>query len=190
MKRGATKGVAPLAWHTETRTVRDLIPWEHNPRRMTPKQSEDLEKSLTRLNLMSIPVINTDGVIVSGHQRVRTLIELGRGRETIDVRVPNRPLTEDELREANLRENKNVGEWDEGLLSQFEPDLLRDVGFDEKFLKSLQETDVSIDNWEFTPTEDLYIITIRGPHDQQAEVKKRLAGMEDAEIEVSHVRRS
>lgn len=185
----AGKKSAPLVWHTEKRKVRDLIPWEKNPRRMTAKQSKDLEQSLRRLNLMSIPVIDTTGTIVSGHQRIRTLISLGRGDEMIDVRIPNRPLTEQELTEANLRENKNAGEFDESLLLDFPEEVLRDVGFSEDELPNVDEEEVLIAPWNFDPTEDEYIITIKGRHDLQAEVRKRLEGL-DATVEVSYVKRT
>lgn len=98
-----------LIWHTEKRKINDLIPYEGNPRMMTEKQKNDLEESLKRFNLMSIPVVNIDNVIVSGHQRLKILQLLGRGEELIDVRLPNRELNLEELREANLRENKNLG---------------------------------------------------------------------------------
>jgi len=78
---------------------------------------------------MSIPVVDLDGRIVSGHQRVNILKLLGRGNETIDIRVPNRKLSEAEYREANLRENKNLGEWDEDLLAAIDEELMQEVGF-------------------------------------------------------------
>lgn len=118
-----------LSWHTEQRRVSELVPWEKNPRRLTKKQAEDLRKSLVRFNLMSIPVVDLDGRIISGHQRVNILKMLGRGNETVDVRIPNRKLTEAEYQEANLRENKNIGEWDEDLLAAIDEELLHDVGF-------------------------------------------------------------
>ena len=118
-----------LNWHTESRLVDDLLPWAGNPRRMGKKQIEDLKQSLGRLNLMSIPVVNTDNTIVSGHQRIKVLHLLGRGQETIDVRVPNRSLTAEELREANLRENKNLGEWNWDALAEIGKEELLDVGF-------------------------------------------------------------
>ena len=126
-----------LEWHTERRRVSDLIPWDRNPRRMTKKQAADLKMSLSRLNLMSIPIVDLDDRIVSGHMRCRTLAALGRGNEEIDVRVPNRKLTDDEFAEANLRENKNLGEWDEGLLATFDDSMLKEIGFDDADLESI-----------------------------------------------------
>jgi len=127
-------GKKKLEWHTEKRKINDLIPYEGNPRQMNQKQKEDLEESLKRFNLMSIPVVNTDNIIVSGHQRLKILQLLDRGEETIDVRIPNRKLTSKELREANLRENKNLGSWDYDLLANIDKEVLLDVGFTEEEL--------------------------------------------------------
>lgn len=131
-----------LIWHTKQRKINDLIPYEGNPRQMTIKQKEDLEESLKRFNLMSIPVINTDNTIVSGHQRLKILQLLGRGEEEIDVRIPNRELTPEELREANLRENKNLGSWDYDMLANFDEDLLVDVGFAREELDDIFGLDI------------------------------------------------
>ena len=126
-----------LEWHTEQRRIRDLVPFEHNPRRMTEKQAADLKRSLEKFNLMSIPVVDLDGRIVSGHQRCRILVALGRGDETIDVRIPNRKLTEEEYLEANLRENKNLGEWDFAELANIDEAMLLEVGFEKDELNTM-----------------------------------------------------
>jgi hypothetical protein len=83
-----------LIWHTEQRKINDLIPWDKNPRRMTDEQASNLQISLEHLNLMSIPVIDMDDMIISGHQRMKIMKRLGMGEEVIDVRVPNRKLTQ------------------------------------------------------------------------------------------------
>jgi DNA modification methylase len=131
-----------LEWHTEQRKVNDLIPWEKNPRQMTEKQAKDLRASLERLNLISIPAINIDNTIISGHQRMKIMQLLGRGGEIIDVRVPNRKLAEAEVEEANLRENKNIGEWDFDVLASFDIDLLKGVGWGDEELKDIFQLDM------------------------------------------------
>ena len=98
-----------LIWHNEKRKVRDLAPFDHNPRTLSEKERADLEQSLVRFNLVEIPAINTDNVIIAGHMRLKILIDLGRGDEEIDVRVPNRKLSEKELEEYNIRSNLNTG---------------------------------------------------------------------------------
>jgi len=135
-----------LIWHCEKRKVSDLVPWEQNPRQMTAKQVEDLKLSLERLNLIDIPAIDTDGILVGGHQRCKILIMLGRGDEEIDVRVPNRKLTEEEFKEANLRLNKNLGEFDPDLLVNFDTNLLKFVGFSDEELTSMFQLELGGNN--------------------------------------------
>ena len=120
-----------LTWKTERRKISSLVPYEHNPRKLTEEQARRLQESLEKFNLVEIPAVNTDGVIIAGHQRLATLKVLGRGEEVVEVRVPSRKLTLAELKEYNLRSNKNTGEWDFGILAaNFPEDMLKDVGFD------------------------------------------------------------
>lgn len=125
-----------LTWTTEKRKVLELVPWEQNPRQMTRKQALDLKRSVEKFNLVEIPAINTDNTVIAGHQRLMTLKLLGRGEDEIDVRVPNRQLTEEELKEYNLRSNLNMGEWNwDALANNFELEMLKDVGFPMKQLQ-------------------------------------------------------
>lgn len=120
-----------LIWKTVLRKISDLVPYEHNPRKISPEQAKRLTESIEKFNLVEIPAINTDGTIIAGHQRLAILQALGRGEEVVDVRIPCRRLTEDELKEYNLRSNKNVGEWDFDILtSAFDTAMLKNVGFD------------------------------------------------------------
>lgn len=126
-----------LKWHTETRRVDDLIPAEYNPRQMTESQVAKLTRSLEKFDLVEIPAINTDGTILAGHQRLHILSLMGRGSEEIDVRVPNRELTDREAKEYNVISNKVTGEWDFDKLFNLPEDLLKDAGFDDKEIQKL-----------------------------------------------------
>jgi hypothetical protein len=129
---GPVTGAVPcVQWRTERRRVRDLVPWEGNPRRITEKQAEDLRASLDRFGVADIPVVDADGTIVGGHQRAAILMAQGKGDMEVDVRVPSRKLTDEEFQELNLRLNKNLAEWDFDMLANFSEDLLLSVGFDE-----------------------------------------------------------
>jgi len=136
-----------LIWHTEQKKINELIPFEGNPRQMTEKQNEDLKKSLEKFNLVEIPAVDTDNIIVAGHQRLRIMQLLGRGKEIIDVRIPNRKLTDKEFREYNIRSNKNLGEWDYDLLANFNEEVLIDTGFEKGELDEIfgLETDEEFD---------------------------------------------
>jgi DNA modification methylase len=120
-----------LVWTTVQRKVNDLAPQEVNPRKISDKQLSDLKKSITKFNLVEIPAIDYDGVILAGHQRIKVLQILGRGDEVIDVRIPNRKLTDKESKEYLIGSNKLGGEWDLDLLKSFDLETLKWAGFED-----------------------------------------------------------
>lgn len=105
-----------LNWSTEKRKVLELIPSAYNPRILTEKRKQKLIVSLTKFSLVEIPAINKDNTILAGHQRVKVMMDLGMSEDLIDVRVPNRLLTEQEAKEYNITSNIPVGFWDLDLL--------------------------------------------------------------------------
>lgn len=140
-----------MDWTTQKRTVKDLIPLSYNPRKLTEKQRKDLEASLTRFNLVEIPAINLDNTIIAGHQRLAILAALGRQDEIIDVRVPNRKLTDAEVREYNIRSNKNTGEWDiDTLKENFDLTELLGWGFTQNEFQ-----DLGLEIPQFNPVNEL-----------------------------------
>lgn len=139
-----------LVWTTVPKRVDDLIPQKVNPRTMSDKQMSDLTKSLKKYNLVEIPALDLDGKILAGHQRVKALILLGRGDETIDVRVPNRKLTQKEAERYVIASNKITGDWDTDLLKEFDFDVLEFAGFDKIELSNLfdGQKEVKEDNFD------------------------------------------
>jgi len=144
-----------LSWSTEKRKVRDLVPAEYNPRQMTEKQAKELEKSLKKFGLVEIPAIDQDNTLLAGHMRMATMIQLGRGDEEIDVRVPNRKLTEAEAKEYNLRSNKNTGEWDMDKLFAMPEGLLEEVGWDKKEIQKIIDGHTTVTEDDYNPDEGL-----------------------------------
>lgn len=121
----------PLEWSTVKRKVHDLLPSDFNPRKITDEKRRKLERSLSKFNLVEIPVINLDNTLLAGHQRVTGLAVLGRSNEEIDVRCPNRMLTEVEAKEYMIISNTHAGEFDFDLLDlHFSMLDLDDIGFD------------------------------------------------------------
>jgi DNA modification methylase len=146
-----------LTWHTEERKVGALLPHKKTPRKISKEQSDRLKRSLETYGLVEIPAVDLDGTILAGHQRIKVLQLLGQGNSTIDVRVPNRKLTDAEAEAYMIGSNSIHGEWDFDLLKDFEMDLLVDLGFDQKELddiwnKSLKE--------EFDPEKELKKIKV------------------------------
>lgn len=139
-----------LQWHTVQKRIDDLIPQEVNPRIITDKQMSDLKKSLKKYNLVEIPAIDLNGRILAGHQRIKALQLLGRGNELIDVRIPNRKLTQAESKQYLIASNALGGDWDFESLKSFDLDILTEAGFDEIQLAKFWDEDkeVKLDNFD------------------------------------------
>jgi DNA modification methylase len=148
-----------LAWKTDRRRVNDLLPYEANPRQITSKQMEDLKKSLRMFNLVELPAIDADDRIIAGHQRLKALQLLGRGEEIVEVRVPNRKLTQKEFERYLITSNAVGGEWDFSKLKSFEIDLLLDIGFDEEDLAGIWDGNLETEDDGFDVEKELKKIT-------------------------------
>lgn len=139
-----------LKWVTVTRKVSDLLPNERNPRVMNSKQDEDLTKSINKFDLVEIPVIDLDGRIIAGHQRVRKLKEMGRGNEKIEVRIPNRKLSKKEYDQYLLISNRVRGDFDwDKLLEDYDVATLLESGFDNDLSNILDDT-LEVEDDEFS----------------------------------------
>lgn len=126
----------------------DLLPHKKTPRKITKDQMERLKQSFERFNLVEVPAVDADGTILAGHQRVKVLIALGRGDEMIDVRVPNRKLTDEEAERYMIGSNSIHADWDYELLKGFEPSLLVDLGFDQKELDDIWNKRLKKDDFD------------------------------------------
>ena len=138
-----------LSWKTERRKVNDLVPYSKNPRSISEKQLSDLKKSLKKFGLVEIPAIDIDNKIVAGHQRLKVLQLLGQGEEYIDVRIPDRKLTQQEFDQYLISSNSLGGDWDFEALKSFDLDLLQQAGFDELKLAKFWDEDKEIKNDDF-----------------------------------------
>lgn len=144
-----------LAWLTVQRKISNLLPQEINPRKITDKQMSDLKKSLKKFNIVEIPAVDLDGKILAGHQRLKALQLLGRGEEIIDVRIPNRKLTEEESKTYLIASNALGGDWDFDLLKSFNLDILTNAGFDDIELSKFWDKEKTVENDEFDVEKEL-----------------------------------
>lgn len=167
----------PITWRTEKRKVSELLGFKANPRKLTNKQRTELRRSLEKFGLAEIPAVDADNTILAGNQRVKTLIDLGRGDDEIDVRIPSRQLTEEERKEYLLRSNKNGADWDMNiLLAEFDESMLLDVGFKGAELEKAKsengddeskEDDFEIPDMELKAFEswDYVVLVFKNTHD-------------------------
>jgi DNA modification methylase len=122
-----------LKWKSETRQLKELINNEKNPRKLSKADALQLQTSLEKFGVCEPIVINWNGEIIGGHQRVRTLKKMGH--KEVQVYVPDSPLSEQEANELNIRLNKNIGVWDYDVLANnWEPSDLIEWGFTEEEL--------------------------------------------------------
>jgi len=140
----------PIIWRTERRRVGDLIEWDRNPRLLTDREAEELDRSLETFGYVDVVVVNTDGSLIGGHMRKRRMLELGMisAEDEIDVRVPSRKLNRKEAEQLAIRLNKNTGSWDlDRLKTEFDIDDLLDWGFEKWELNVHNELlpDVDVD---------------------------------------------
>lgn len=117
-----------INWKLEKRLVKDLKPHPKNPRQLTKDQERHLRSSIDKFGLAEKIIINTDGTIIGGHQRLSIL--KGMKTKEIECWVPERVLSEDEVDEFCIRLNKNHGEWDwDALANNFDVPALLEWGF-------------------------------------------------------------
>jgi len=144
-----------LSWKTIQKTVNELVPQEINPRVMSDKQMSDLKRSLSKYGLVEIPAIDFNGEILAGHMRMKAMKLLGRGEEVIDVRFPNRKLTEQEAKQYLIASNKISGDWDTNLLKSFDLGVLEFAGFDQIELGALWDKDKEVVEEDFNEQKEL-----------------------------------
>lgn len=122
-----------ITWTNDTRKLSDLVPWEHNPKRMTKKQAEGLRLSIERFGFAVPFLVSPDGDIYDGHQRQALMgaIKQYGPDAVVDVRVSSRPLDDDERRELVVRLKQNQAGWDfEMLPNLYEREELLEWGFE------------------------------------------------------------
>ena len=156
----------PLKWHNAQRRVRDLIPLSYNPRTLTDEGRARLTRSIKKFDLAEVPAVNADNVVLAGHQRLAVLLDLGRGDELVDVRMPNRLLTKDELDEYNVTSNVGAGVWDyQSLLDNFSH-LQLDTILDSSALEQLATLNAVVlppaEEQEFDPTPPATPVSVLG----------------------------
>lgn len=99
-----------------------------NPRKISKKKVEELERSLDMLGDFGIFLIDEHNNVIAGNQRSLIL-----ERRDPDIEVDVKRLigyTEAELRAINIQDNVHAGEWDLELLADWTADLTLDLGVD------------------------------------------------------------
>lgn len=113
---------------TEKMRVGDIKHGFGNPRKITKKKAEDLERSLDTFGDFGIIVVDENDNCICGNQRSKTM-----ARVDPDMVVDVKRLigyTEAEKKAINIKDNTHAGEWDLDLLADWTADLTIDLGLD------------------------------------------------------------
>jgi len=137
--------------------IADLVPASYNPRKaLKPgdKEYEKIKNSILEFGYVDPVIVNGDGTIIGGHQRVTVLSDLGY--EEMDCIVVDIDKTKEKA--LNIALNKITGEWNKELLA----DLIKDLqasdfdvsftGFDppeiEQLFNSVHDKDIQEDEFD------------------------------------------
>jgi DNA modification methylase len=119
-----------IKWEEREVQIKDLKDYERNPRRINKDQFENLVRSLKEDGYHQRLIVNEDGTIIGGHQRKRALLEAGfKPSDKIKVLTPLDPLSLEDFKRINIRDNLPYGEYDMDMLAaDFDIDELVDWG--------------------------------------------------------------
>lgn len=112
----------------ERRPIADLRPAEYNPRKTLQPgdpEYESLKRSIETFGYVDPIIVNKDGTVIGGHQRLSVLADLGYTE--VDVAVVD--LNKHDEKALNIALNKISGEWDEAKLAAIFSELKLD-GYD------------------------------------------------------------
>lgn len=120
-------------------TIGKLKPAPYNPRKMDSATLERLARGMEEFGIVDPIIINKDGTVIGGHQRIKAAEKLGM------TEIPCVRLDLDKTREKalNLALNKISGEWDIDLLKELLIELnagaidIALTGFTDKELEKL-----------------------------------------------------
>jgi DNA modification methylase len=134
-----------LTWTTIRVPLGTLKEWDKNPATISEKDAKQLARSLDKFGHI-IPFVaaapkngKKELPLLDGHQRKAVLLSLQKTdpKSMVDVRVPNRPLTEKEKQEAVVRLRFNTGEPNpDAFLNWYEGTDLLDWGVPQKEAES------------------------------------------------------
>lgn len=138
--------------YTEWRDPNELIPYALNAKQHDEKQVRNIANSIRRFGWQQEAVITSDGVLVIGHGRRLAALELGCKMPVKVIDKEADQLTEEDIRELRIADNKtNESPWDFDLLQE-DMDGLSFDGFDFDFVGretgAQDEPEVREDEWD------------------------------------------
>lgn len=142
-----------ISWKLQRRKIAEITEHEKNARFLSKHDHKHLKTSVDKFGMIDKPIINTNGVLIGGHQRLAILKE--NGIKTVECWVPDRMLLDSEVDELNIRLNKNTGSWDYDILAnEWNMSDLLDWGFLEEEFEVQAVEDLGATEEEEEPSPD------------------------------------
>lgn len=176
-----------IVWTNARRKLKDLVPWERNPRQIKTDQAKRLAQSFAEFGQVETIAIGPNNEVYNGHQRVNVLMDKYGPEYEVEVRVSSRALTEKEREKLTVFLHRGAaGEWDWDALSEWDvPDLL-EWGFEEAELLGVDYQNPRLKEAEdVTRAREMARVLVSVPVDLAIEAKEildELAEIDGVEI--------
>lgn len=126
-----------------------LQPSDYNPRKWSEQAVNQLTESIKRFGLVDPIIVNSapnrKNIIIGGHFRFEVAKKLGFTQmPVVYVNIPD--LAKE--KELNIRLNKNTGEFDWNLLTDFDEAFLSDIGFSSEELDEIFDIEESHEEFD------------------------------------------
>lgn len=169
-------------------------PYLNNPRKHSEAAVAQFAKAIQKYGFRIAVLVKSTGDVIDGHFRLKAAEHAGLSEVLVQIADD---MTEEEIRGFRLSVNKmpELADWDQDpLLRELEAlaaggeKLAEDgpIGFE------LEEYDpkLATEDWDLSPTTDVFVLTITGSLPIEDEVRARLKGIEGITIEASSLQRS
>lgn len=125
-----------ITWQATSIKLACLKEYPNNPRKITKEMLDKLAAHIKEDGYHQRIIVDNDYTIIGGHQRKKALYMAGYDDETtIEVLMPSRKLTPEEIDRLNIRDNLAFGEYDfEVLTERFNQEELLSFGMDKDML--------------------------------------------------------
>jgi DNA modification methylase len=159
-----------ITWTNERRKLKDLKPWERNPRQITKDQAKRLVESFNEFGQVETIAIGPNNEVYNGHQRLNVLKDKYGDEYEVEVRVSSQELTEKQREKLTVYLHKGAaGVWDfDTLANEWELDDLLEWGFD--------KGELDLDLWAGEPPDDVE------PQIDKAEELREKWGVESGQL--------
>lgn len=161
--------------------VGDLTDAIGNPRKISKKKKEELKESFEKFGDFGIVVIDENNNIISGHQRVKTIIDL-YGEEAVVHCKKLVGYSIAELKAINIKANTHAGEWDLDKLAEWTADLHMDLGLE---MPQIEAEDRKVKDMELIRYEKYDYVLIACRNEVDYLNLTRTLGIDDKKIIIS-----